>query len=161
WTLGDLSEVVQLTCDLSREAETLKEKSLITKKQVLEMQGDILKIEMKREEAARFLRAKEDPDYAKLVKVRQLGPEHSDNQQKLRRYSQTVNDRIEELEGHLAFLKNSSKYSGSKRGMEAPSLDTIFRTIRNISSAVKDHSNNLENLTAGINRLNLNTSSLS
>lgn len=40
--------------------------------------------ETKREEAARFIRAKSDPAFAKMVRVRQLGPEQVENQKKIR-----------------------------------------------------------------------------
>ena len=41
--------------------------------------------DLKREEAARFLRARSDPEFRKLLKVRQLGPEQTQNQQELRK----------------------------------------------------------------------------
>jgi nucleoporin NUP159 len=40
---------------------------------------------MKREEVDRFLRAKEDKKFAEMIKVRTLGPEHTENQLKLRK----------------------------------------------------------------------------
>ena len=40
---------------------------------------------MKREEVDRFLRAKDDKEFAEMIKVRTLGPEHSENQLKLRK----------------------------------------------------------------------------
>jgi hypothetical protein len=38
----------------------------------------------KREEAARFIRARSDPVFAQMVRVRQLGPEQVENQKKIR-----------------------------------------------------------------------------
>jgi len=40
---------------------------------------------MKREEVDRFLRAKDDKKFAEMIKVRTLGPEHTENQVKLRK----------------------------------------------------------------------------
>lgn len=40
--------------------------------------------ETKREEAARFIRARDDPVFAKMVRVRQLGPEQLEHQKLLR-----------------------------------------------------------------------------
>ena len=40
---------------------------------------------MKREEVDRFLRAKDDRKFAEMIKVRTLGPEHTENQLKLRK----------------------------------------------------------------------------
>lgn len=43
---------------------------------------------MKREEVDRFLRAKDDKKFAEMIKVRTLGPEHTENQLKLRKSTQ-------------------------------------------------------------------------
>jgi hypothetical protein len=39
----------------------------------------------KKEEIARFNKAKTDPEFAKMLKVRTLGPEHLETQSQLRR----------------------------------------------------------------------------
>lgn len=41
--------------------------------------------ETRREEITRFSRAKADPDFAKMLKVRTLGPEHAETQSQLRK----------------------------------------------------------------------------
>lgn len=70
----------------------------------------------------RFLRAKEDKNFAKLLKVRELGPEHIENRTKLRQsiqvhiYSvdssfvlihvrQIVQDRVRQLGDQVATMK--------------------------------------------------------
>lgn len=52
----------------------------------LRVKADVLisTAETKREEAARFIRARSDPVFAKMVRVRQLGPEQVENQRKIR-----------------------------------------------------------------------------
>ena len=44
--------------------------------------------DLKREESARFIRARSDPEFRKMLKVRQLGPEQVENQKVLRQNSQ-------------------------------------------------------------------------
>lgn len=41
-----------------------------------------------------------------MVRVRQLGPEQVENQKKIRHSIETVRTRIEQLEDHLASLKD-------------------------------------------------------
>lgn len=40
-----------------------------------------------------------------MIKVRQLGPEHTENQQKLRKTTQVVRERVSQMETYLATLK--------------------------------------------------------
>jgi hypothetical protein len=44
-----------------------------------------LTAETKKEEIARFNKAKTDPEFAKMLKARTLGPEHLETQSQLRR----------------------------------------------------------------------------
>ena len=62
--------------------------------------------ETKREEAERFIRARSVPEFAKMVRVRQLGPEQVENQKKIRHSIETVRSGVEQLEGHLAAIKD-------------------------------------------------------
>lgn len=62
--------------------------------------------ETKREEAARFIRARSDPEFAKMVRLRQLGPEQVENQKKIRHSIETVRTGVEQLENHLAAVKD-------------------------------------------------------
>lgn len=41
--------------------------------------------DVKQEELSRWVRAKKDPNFAKTLKPRTLGPEHAENQIKLRK----------------------------------------------------------------------------
>lgn len=66
----------------------------------------VLAAETKREEAARFIRAREDPAFAKMVRVRQLGPEQSENQRRIRLQVDAVRTKIEQLEEHMLGLKD-------------------------------------------------------
>ncbi|KAM0749624.1 hypothetical protein T439DRAFT_35452 [Meredithblackwellia eburnea MCA 4105] len=84
WSMGDLKELVVLTDQVRPLVEKLVAAALVQKREAAELQSALLKAETKREEAARFLRAKSDPVFAKMVRVRQLGPEQAENQKKIR-----------------------------------------------------------------------------
>lgn len=131
--------MVKLAGQMTGETDRLTAQSIAQKRQLTELQSLILKAETKREEAARFLRARADPEFAKMVKVRQLGPEHVENQQRLRKTSGMVRERIQELDEYLVLLKN--RVTDEKLGrapMKAPSLDSIQRAVRNISTSVTE-----------------------
>ena len=77
-----------------------------------------------KEEIVRFSKAKADPEFARMLKDRTLGPDAAETQSQLRKqirvsnellplytvvgklpYLQLINDRIEQLEGHLSSCK--------------------------------------------------------
>lgn len=73
-----------------------------------------------------------------MVKVRQLGPEQLENQTRIRLLNQNVNEALEELETVIARLKE--KVLEQKMGrnpLKAPSLDSIHRAMRNITSGLQ------------------------
>ena len=98
----------------------------------------------RREEIARFSRAKTDQEFTKILKARTLGPEHSETQMKLRRYIrvrlqnygmftvdlhlwlQLVNDRVQKLETGLQEKK--------KRLAESISGKPSFKYVKLILS---------------------------
>ncbi len=111
------------------------------------MQSLQLKAEAKREEVARFIRARSDPEFAKMIRIRQLGPEHVENQSKLRKASQVVRDRIVELEEYLAALKDKLQQAKTGRTtLKAPSLDSVARASRNITARTSAVMLELDNL---------------
>ncbi|KAL1914704.1 uncharacterized protein VTP21DRAFT_7962 [Calcarisporiella thermophila] len=160
WSLGDLSSLVQLVEKLVEEAHRERKNAAQLNREVLNMESDLLKIETKREEAARFLRARMDPEFAKLVKVRNLGPEQAEDQQRLRKAIQKVSEQIACMEECLAQMKEyvQEQKIGGSRSLRAPSLDTIHRVIRNISSAISDRAQELDELNTSLSRLSLGDS---
>lgn len=73
-----------------------------------------------------------------MVRVRQLGPEQLENQNRIRRQTQNVNEALDELERTILGLKE--KVLEEKLGrspMQAPSLDSIYRAIRNLTAGLQ------------------------
>jgi hypothetical protein len=103
----------------------------------------LLTAKTKTEEITRYLKAREDPAFARLVKIRQLGPEQLENQKRLRRVQQNVIEGLDQLEQAIASLKDRMLDRKLGRSpMKAPSLDSIHRASRNIIHAL--HAKNLE-----------------
>ncbi|KAM0787301.1 hypothetical protein ACM66B_007077 [Microbotryomycetes sp. NB124-2] len=147
WSMGDLSRLQEETARLEPDVKHLLENAAAQKRTVAELQSQMLKAETKREEALRFLRARSDPEFGKLVRVRQLGPEQVENQQQIRFAIESVTSRLDELEEHLVTLKE--KVVADKLGrssFKAPSLDSVNRAIRNISLAVTEKTFEIDEL---------------
>lgn len=149
WTFGDLDTMVKLAKDLGADVSAFGERTLAQRRKTTELQSQLLKAEVKREEAARFIRARSDPDFAKLVRVRQLGPEHAESQLKLRKATQATKEALAALEEHIAVLKRRVQDDklGKTQGMKAPTLDSMRRTVRNITAMTLARKNELDLLT--------------
>lgn len=114
----------------------------------------------KAEEINRYFRAREDPQVAKMVRVRQLGPEQLENQNRIRRQTQNVNEAMDELEGTILTLK--AKVLEEKLGrspLQAPSLDSIYRAIRNMTAGFQSKIAELDDVALRLEMANLSTSS--
>ncbi|SCV74539.1 BQ2448_7568 [Microbotryum intermedium] len=165
WSLGDLSKLQRVLVDVQPGVGKLVEEAKKQKTQVAKLQALMLKAETKNEEAARFIRAKDDPVFAKMVRVRQLGPEQLENQKRLRLAMTTTKATLEQVEDHVSVLREKLIESRLGRtSFKAPSLDSVNRTVRNISSAVAEKTFELDELTLRLELMRVqpaSTSSLS
>lgn len=117
-------------------------------------------VKAKAEEINRYLRAKEDPQVAKMVRVRQLGPEQLENQNRIRKQTQNVTEALNELERTITTLKD--KVLEEKLGrspLQAPSLDSIYRATRNLTSALQSKVAELDDIGLRLDMMTLSTSS--
>ena len=106
------------------------------------------------------MRAKTDPQVARIVKIRQLGPEQLENQTRIRHLTQSVTEALEELERAIALLKDKAlERKLGRTPMKAPSLDSIHRAMRNMTSALQRRILELDDLSLRLDMLTLSTSS--
>ncbi|KAJ7583608.1 hypothetical protein C8J56DRAFT_724003, partial [Mycena floridula] len=139
---ADLTEASSST---QRQKDTLKD-----------IRGSMLKAMTRKEEIARFHKAKRDNDFARLLKTRTLGPEHLETQMQLRRNVRAIHTRIQQLEDHIrASKKKISEFKTGKPGFHAPSLDTINRSYKNIDIAINQQSAGISRLTERVAKLDL------
>ncbi|CAO1628752.1 unnamed protein product [Jaminaea pallidilutea] len=147
WSFGDLNVLLKLEKELHGSMKQARDGAESKVKEAKDLESQMLKAEAKREEAARLLRARSDPEFAKLVRVRQLGPEHAQNQTKLRDLSLAVRERIGETERYISELHARVKDGQlGKSHLKTPSLDSIQRTVRNISLSATTKSLELDDL---------------
>ncbi|KAJ1307666.1 hypothetical protein OPQ81_001759 [Rhizoctonia solani] len=156
WGLGDLAALKQVTGLVTKEVEGLKGLNKDFIAQMTELQPGAEKVQAKRNEIARYLKAKKDPKYTRLLKSRTSSPEHIENQTKLRKTLQIVRERTRQLEDFMATQRSRiQKQKEGRREFKVPSIDTINRTMRNINSALAQKSEEITDLTARVDRLKL------
>lgn len=142
---GDLLELVDAMFTVQKGLADLQRLVLKSEPPFLSLGPfNTLAAEMKREEVDRSLRAKNDKKFAEMIKVRTLGPEHTENQSKLRKniqasrsvncvlsinFGQTQRDRVIQLEEHVQQLKK--KVDQAKTGKKP--LQSVFRFVGKIT----------------------------
>lgn len=154
WTFGDMNSIAAIAEQLQTDIDKADRVMSDCQQQVTGIQSMQLKAEIKRDETSRFLRARKDPSFAKLVHVRHLGPEHMENQQRLRRTTHMVRERMQELEDYLHTIKTA--VANDKQGrtaMQAPSLDSVYRSAEHISTLAARRLGELERLSAELREL--------
>ena len=139
WVFGDLGLLHGISDELAKAVALSQPQRSEAFKRILSIESVQLKSEVKREEVARFLRARQDSDFAKMVRVRHLGPEQMENQARLRRASHLVRERMNELGEYFDGLKKSKANEKYGRTMlRAPALDTIYRSVDHIDRLVSE-----------------------
>ncbi|KAG9095083.1 hypothetical protein FRC07_011152 [Ceratobasidium sp. 392] len=156
WGLGDLKALKQVTSLVAKEVNQLQGLNKDFISQVTELQPGAEKVHAKKNEIARYLKAKKDPKYTRLLKSRTSSPEHVESQTKLRKSIQVVRERTRQLEDFMATQKaRLQKQKEGRREFKVPSLDTINRTLRNIDVALAQKTDEIAALTARVDRMKL------
>ncbi|OLL22611.1 Nucleoporin nup146 [Neolecta irregularis DAH-3] len=157
--ISDLGADIQSAChlgglhDLSRTTEYFLKQSVEFNSDrnqhnqaIHELKNSLIRLEAKQVEIARFIRAKTDPDFAKMVKARQLGPEHSEQQRQLRNISQHIDSQLQQAEEQFSIIKAAVSSRVQGRNLQ-PSAEKIRRAIDNITADANrkaEESNKLE-----------------
>ena len=162
WTFGDLAAKETIVAAVQQRVQHVDSLIAGWQRRISGLESVQLKTEVKRDETSRFMRARKDQEFAKLVRVRHLGPEHVENQQRLRRAAQGVRERMQELEEQLLLIKNRVGEAKSGRSsLRAPSLDSILRSSQNISGVAPRRLMELNHMAAELAELRPHASRLS
>ncbi|KZT56949.1 hypothetical protein CALCODRAFT_496778 [Calocera cornea HHB12733] len=147
WNFADFGALNSVVNEVQAGTAPLKDKDVQYRRMSVEIDSLVLKAETKKEECARFKRAHNDKDYASVMRIRQLGPEQSENQTRLRHSSLVVHNQLERLEDYVVAMRATviQKKSGSKP-LTGPIMDTINRTIRNLDTTAATELATLDSL---------------
>ncbi|KAG8927597.1 hypothetical protein FRC02_008013 [Tulasnella sp. 418] len=160
WSVAELKSLRKVILNLEDDVMHVKDTELDLKKQISELEGMILKAETQHEEIRRFIRAKNDPSFAHLVSIRHLGPEHAENQHRLRKLIQTVSDRVQQLEDIVAESKKKvDRLKAGMNSMQTPTLEMISRSLNRIQSGAQQRIEDLDKLMGRMEHLDITSES--
>ncbi|KAI0297266.1 hypothetical protein B0F90DRAFT_1918788 [Multifurca ochricompacta] len=127
---------------------------------IRELETSMLKTKTRKEEIARFEKARSDAEFEKMLRARFLSPEQTELQTQLRRDIRSIQDRVIKMEDCLqASKKKLSEFKTGKPSIKPPSLDTVNRTSRNINLAIRQQTTDVSALSARISKLDLDDGS--
>ncbi|KIL59565.1 hypothetical protein M378DRAFT_169073 [Amanita muscaria Koide BX008] len=158
WGLVDVAQFGQSMKQFGPELLELLELRVELKQKIRQIETKMLKAGTRKEEIARFTKAQNDKEFAKMLKTRTLGPEHLETQTQLRRSMRIIRDRVQKLEEHLqASKKKLAEANSGKPSFKAPTLDTVNRTYRNINLAISLQTEEIADLSERISKLRVST----
>lgn len=126
-----------------------------------------LPADMKAGQAEKFLKARQDPSFARSMQIKDLSPQQAADQLRLRKVVQMTESRLNEVEAGIAVLKRRSDRrdphhrhhqratSSLQQQQQQPALERIQRTVRNVDVAIRDRQHALDELSRRIGGLKL------
>ncbi|ODQ50036.1 hypothetical protein SAICODRAFT_41439, partial [Saitoella complicata NRRL Y-17804] len=88
WKMGDVEAISEIVAELHKQTDTIKAEKSAAEETIKELQGARIKFEAKRTEIQRYIRARQDKDYAVKMRGHHLAPEHAELQRQLRKSTQ-------------------------------------------------------------------------
>nr|XP_019047643.1 hypothetical protein I302_04259 [Kwoniella bestiolae CBS 10118]OCF26573.1 hypothetical protein I302_04259 [Kwoniella bestiolae CBS 10118] len=153
---SSISQLADIVEDLRRTSHELRNDDNGTELKLAELQSRMLKTDMKTGQADKFLKARQDPSFAKVMQIKDLSPEQASSQLKLRKAVQVAETKIEELEASIAGLKRRAEMREQGRGnSQQPALERVQRSVRNIDAAIRDRQQTIDDLARRIGGIRL------
>ncbi|KAF9939812.1 hypothetical protein BGZ67_008920 [Mortierella alpina] len=153
--LDKFRDVIQKRIHTAQNTKSLAE-SVLT--EFVSLRADLIKVTNKKEEIGKLLKARLDPDLHQMVMASELNPAQLSKQEHMKKFFEIVDGRLRELEDYVESL--NAKASKMRQGHDAdgPTLDSIRRTIRNISGTLLSRQADLDQLSDELNQLAISES---
>ncbi|KAK8846598.1 hypothetical protein IAR55_005684 [Kwoniella newhampshirensis] len=155
-SIGDLTSIVE---GLSNELAELRAKDSGAELKLAELQSKMLKTDVKVGQADKFLKARRDPSFARVMQIKDLSPEQAAIQVQIRKAVQVAESRLEELDESVAGLKRrAERREQGREGSSQPALERVQRSVRNIDAAIRDRQQTIDELARRIGSIRLSNS---
>ncbi|KAG1750246.1 hypothetical protein EDB19DRAFT_2022507 [Suillus lakei] len=151
WAPGDIKEYGRVMTEVQSDIKKIKEQRKLLKHSLKELESSMLKAGTRKEEIIRFTRAQTDSEFAKMLKIRTLGPEYLETQSQLRRDIRAMRDRVQKLEDHL----QSSKKRLAELKAGKPSLKFVVQSSNLVQGTIFGHPGDVTKLQKRMSKLDM------
>ncbi|KAG5436915.1 hypothetical protein PCANB_001325 [Pneumocystis canis] len=156
WRLSEILQVQKKISDLLYIISNFQKIENINLDAIKCLKKMFIKLEAKHIEVSRFIRARTDQEFTRMIKVRQLGSEYLENQAKLRKICQNVENCLWKAEEKIALYK--VKLAGkTNSNIKLPSLESIKKALGKINSLIQQSTNEVNNLEFEFKKLKMET----
>lgn len=150
---GELDQFMLVTEKRIKAAEKTKVLAESVSKDFANLQTDLVKVTTKREEIGKLLKAREDPSLLEKVLTSELNPAQAAMQDHMTRTIETIDSRLRDLEKHVEAMNTEANKLRQGQYAEPPTLDSIRRSIRHISTALISRQTELDQLSNDLDNL--------
>ncbi|KAI8599202.1 hypothetical protein EDD21DRAFT_355678 [Dissophora ornata] len=152
---GELDLFLILTERRVKYAKETKDMAEMVRTDFAQLRTDLIKVTTKREEIGRLLKARQDPNLQKMVLSSELNPAQLGQQTRIKKSFENVDNRLRELEDYVESLNLKANRLRQGYDTEAPTLDSIRRAIRNISTTLIQRQSDLDDLSTQLDHLTI------
>ncbi|KAF9097485.1 hypothetical protein BGX23_008759 [Mortierella sp. AD031] len=152
---GELEQFMQVTSKRIKTAKDTKVLAETVLGDFASLRTDLVKVTTKREEIKRLLEARQDPSLLDMVLSSELNPAQVAMRDQMRRAVETIDDRLRNLEEHVESMNTKANRLRNGHHSEPPTLDSIRRSIRSISTALIARQSELDQVSSALDNLNI------
>ncbi|KAF9907419.1 hypothetical protein EC991_010980 [Linnemannia zychae] len=152
---GELDQFMHVIEKRIKVAEDTKNLAKSVLGEFANLQMDLVKVTTKREEIGKLLEARKDPNLLEKVLSSELDPAQATMKNKMIQAIESVDNRISELEQHVQNLHKEARRLRQGYVPEYPALDSIRRSILNISAALASRQSDLDQLSSELDSLTI------
>ncbi|WVF70427.1 hypothetical protein IAT40_005217 [Kwoniella sp. CBS 6097] len=153
---SSISDLTAIVHSMSEELAQFRSADTESELKLAEVQSRMSKTDMKVSQAEKFLKARQDPAFAKVMQVQDLSPEQSASRSSIRKAVQVTESRLEELDSSINGLRRKAERHEQGRGAsQQPALERVQRSVRNIDAAIRDRQRTIDDLARRIGGIRL------
>ncbi|KAG0299004.1 hypothetical protein BGZ96_000007 [Linnemannia gamsii] len=150
---GELDQFMLVTEKRIKAAEKTKVLAESVSKDFTNLQTDLVKVMTKRDEIGKLLEARKDPTLLEKVLSSELSPAQASMQDRMTQTIETIDSRLRDLEKHVESMNSEANKLRHGQFAEHPTLDSIRRSIRHISTALISRQSELDRLSNDLDNL--------
>ncbi|KAF9192079.1 hypothetical protein BGZ51_006271 [Haplosporangium sp. Z 767] len=155
---GELDQFRMVTEKRIKAAKDTKAMAQTVLNDFVQLRADLIKATTKKEEIGRLLKARQDPDLLEKVLSSELNPAQISQQEQMKKSFEIVDNRLRELEDYVETLNLRASRMRQGNDVEGPTMDSIRRAIRNISSTLLHRQADLDQLSSELDQLAISES---